>query len=283
MYPYREILYAVEDPVAIITLNRPERLNAATDRLLRELRHAVAAAEGDGRVVGLVITGAGRGFCAGLDMAELEKIAAAGDTGAVHSASDVPPAEPGDAGMGEDFHRGLAYLLTVRKPILAAVNGPCAGYGLSLALFCDLRLAAESAVFTTNFAPAGLVAEHGQSWMLPRLIGHASALDLLWSARRVDAREALELGLVNRVVLPGALLDEATGYVRDLAARCSPAALADMKRQVYRHLTLSLGPAMEETERLTELSFRRKDFAEGFAAYRERRRPRFPRVEAGEG
>ncbi|HEY8490485.1 MAG TPA: enoyl-CoA hydratase-related protein [Dehalococcoidia bacterium] len=278
MYQYQEILYQVEDPVAVITLNRPERLNAATDRMLRELRHALAAAERDGRVVGVVLTGAGRGFCAGVDMTELRKIEAAGDIAAMQSADDVPAASPGDPAMGEDFRSGLAYLLAVRKPVLAAVNGPCAGYGLSLALFCDLRFAAEGAVFTTNFSPAGLVAEYGQSWLLPRLVGPARALDLLWSARRVGAEEARALGLVDRVVPGERLLAEAAGYVRDLAARCSPAALADMKRQVYRHLMVPLGPALAETERLTELSFRRPDFAEGFAAYAERRPPRFPRL-----
>ncbi|HEY8489721.1 MAG TPA: enoyl-CoA hydratase-related protein, partial [Dehalococcoidia bacterium] len=190
MYQYQEILYQVDDPVAVITLNRPERLNATTDRMIRELRHALAAAEADGRVVGIVITGAGRGFCAGVDLAELRKIGAAGDVAAMQSAADVPAASPGDPTMGEDFARGLAYLLTVRKPVLAAVNGPCAGYGLSLALFCDLRFAAGGAVFTTAFAPLGLVAEHGQSWLLPRLVGPARALDLLWSARRVGAEEA---------------------------------------------------------------------------------------------
>jgi len=170
---YTEILFEISKPVATITLNRPDKLNAATYRMLAEVRHAIAAAEQSPDVTGIVITGAGRGFCAGMDMAALQIIQAQGGT------TDEPfeglSAHPGDRSMGEDFGRGLTYLLTVRKPIIAAINGPVAGYGMSLVVFCDLRFAAESAVFTTSFAQRGLVAEHGQSWLLPRLIGPSRA------------------------------------------------------------------------------------------------------------
>ncbi len=170
---YQEIALAIDEPVATITLNRPEKLNALTARMLLELKHALAVAERDERVVGIVLTGAGRGFCAGVDMGELQRIQAAGDIGAMQARTEFDDAQPGDPGMGPDYTRGLTYLLTVRKPVIAAVNGPCAGMGFSLALFCDLRFAAEEAVFITAYAQRGLVAEHGTSWLLPRLLGPA--------------------------------------------------------------------------------------------------------------
>jgi enoyl-CoA hydratase/carnithine racemase len=172
--------------------------------------------------------------------------------------------------------------MTVRKPVLAAINGPCAGYGFSLAMFCDLRFASESAFFTTAFAQRGLVAEHGMSWVLPRLLGSARALDILWSGRKFDAQEALQLGVVSRVLPPDDLLDEATGYIRELAARCSPASIMHMKQQVYRHLQQPLGEAMRETEALMAESVRWPDFKEGIASFMERRPPRFPSLEIGD-
>jgi len=275
---YQEIALTIDEPVATITLNRPEKLNALTARMLLELKHALVVAERDERVVGIVLTGAGRGFCAGVDMGELQRIQAAGDIGAMQARTEFDDAQPGDPGMGPDYTRGLTYLLTVRKPIIAAVNGPCAGMGFSLALFCDLRFAAEEAVFITAYAQRGLVAEHGTSWLLPRLLGPARALDLLWSARHVDGREAIALGLAQRVVPGERLLAEAQGYVRALATTVSPVSLMHMKRQVYRHLMLPLGPAMEETEQLMAASVTWPDFQEGIASFLERRPPRFRRV-----
>ena len=275
---YEEILYEVNDPVATITLNRPEKLNATTARMIGELRHAVTEAERSEEVVGIVITGAGRGFCAGADMAGLQEIQASGKMNL-----GGPPAEPKetakvDGAAADDFQRGLTYLLAVRKPILAAVNGPCAGFGFSIAMFCDLRFASDVAFFTTAFAQRGLVAEHGLSWLLPRLLGTARALDILWSGRRFDANEALQLGVVNRVVAADALLAEAQGFVRELAAQCSPRSIANMKEQIYGHLMLPLGAAMRETEALMEKSAKWPDFKEGLASYMEGRPPRFDRL-----
>ncbi len=275
---YQEILYEIADRVATITLNRPEKLNALTDRTLQELKHALAEAERDERVVGIVLTGAGRGFCAGVDMQALNVIQEAGDIGAMRVDTDLSSAQPGDAALGEDFQRGLTYFFTLRKPIVAAVNGACAGMGFSLAMFCDLRFAAESAVFITAYAQRGLVAEHGMSWLLPRLIGPARALDILWSGRRIDGGEALQLGIANRVVPGERLLEEAQSYIRGLAATASPGSLMHMKRQVYRQLMLPLGAAMVETERLMAESVTWPDFKEGIASFVERRPPHFPRV-----
>ncbi|MHB8575943.1 MAG: enoyl-CoA hydratase-related protein [Dehalococcoidia bacterium] len=275
---YQQILYEVDDPVATITLNRPEKLNALTSRLQQELRHAIADAERRDDVVGIIVTGAGRGFCAGADMTDLQEIQAAGDISASQRDTEFAGAAPGDRAMGEDFRQGLAYLLTVRKPIVAAINGPCAGMGFSLAIFCDLRFASEQAAFITAYSQRGLVAEHGVSWVLPRLLGPARALDILWSGRRLDGREALELGIANRVFPADRLLEETRAYIRTLAATASPASLLAMKQQIYRHLMQPLGAAMTETQHLMDESVKGPHFTEGIASFLERRAPRFQRV-----
>ena len=273
---YRDILYQVEDPVAVITMNRPARLNAFTRTMLAEIRHAVAAAERDSRVVGIILTGAGRGFCAGMDMLALDEISA---TQSLTAAVDATlAAEPGDIAMGPDFSIAYTYLLAVRKPVLAAINGPCAGLGFCFALLSDLRFVERQAKFTTAFAGRGLVAEHGVSWLLPRLIGSSRALDILWSARKFDGVEAERLGLADRLCETGTALEAAKDYLRELARSVSPASLMVIKQQVYRHLMVSLGPAMEETHRLMEESLTRPDFREGVRSFLEQREPAFKRV-----
>ena len=273
---YRDILYQVEDPVAVITMNRPARLNAFTRTMLAEIRHAVAAAERDSRVVGIILTGAGRGFCAGMDMAALDEISASQSLAGAADAALA--AEPGDVAMGPDFSIAYTYLLAVRKPVLAAINGPCAGLGFCFALLSDLRFVERQAKFTTAFAGRGLVAEHGVSWLLPRLIGSSRALDILWSARKFDGVEAERLGLADRLCETGTALEAAKDYLRELARSVSPASLMVIKQQVYRHLMVSLGPAMEETHRLMEESLTRPDFREGVRSFLEQREPAFKRV-----
>lgn len=273
---YRDILYRVEDPVAIITMNRPERLNAFTTTMLAEIRHAVAAAERDPRVVGIILTGAGRGFCAGMDMAALDEISAAAGLSDDEDASLA--ASPGDAAMGADFSIAYTYLLAVRKPLLAAVNGPCAGLGFCFALLSDMRFVERQAKFSTAFAGRGLVAEHAVSWLLPRLIGSSRALDILWSARRFDGEEAQQMGLADRLCETGTALDTARQYIVELARNVSPASIMVIKQQVYRHLMMTLGPAMEETNRLMEESLTRPDFREGVRSFLEQREPAFKRI-----
>ena len=273
---YRDILYQVEDPVAIITMNRPQRLNAFTRTMLAEIRHAVAAAERDSRVVGIILTGAGRGFCAGMDMAALDEISAAASLSDDEDASLT--AAPGDATMGADFSIAYTYLLAVRKPLLAAVNGPCAGLGFCFAVLSDMRFVERQAKFSTAFAGRGLVAEHAVSWLLPRLIGSSRSLDILWSARRFDGVEAQQMGLADRLCETGTALDTARQYIVDLARTVSPASIMVIKQQVYRHLMMSLGPAMEETNRLMEESLLRPDFREGVRSFLEQREPAFKRI-----
>jgi enoyl-CoA hydratase/carnithine racemase len=247
-----------QDGVALLTLNRPDRLNAWTTEMERAYFHALDRCAHDEEVRVIVVTGAGRGFCAGADMQQLQAI---GD---------------GNIEDGEAEERiPQTFPLSVPKPIIAAINGACAGIGLVQALMCDLRFAAEGAKLTTAFARRGLVAEHGISWLLPRLVGPARALDLLLSGRVVLAEEAGELGLVNRVLAPGALLDATLDYARDLVVNCSPASMATMKSQVYADLERPLPEALAEADRAMLDSFAAPDFAEGVSSFLERRDPRF--------
>jgi enoyl-CoA hydratase/carnithine racemase len=275
-YAYQELVYSVDDPVATIAFNRPDALNAFTPRTLAELRHALAAAEADARVVGIVITGSGRGFSAGMDMNALADMSKGGSGG---SGTEVPRATPGDTAMGENFQGAFTYLLAVRKPVIAAINGACAGLGMCIAMLCDMRFAERQAKFTTAFAQRGLIAEHAISWILPRLIGSSRALDLLWSARRFDGEEAVRLGVADRLCDAGTSAEAAATYIREIAATASPTSLKVMKQQVYRHLNMELGAAMDETNRWMDESLKRADFREGVESFMQRRPPRFPRVE----
>ena len=274
---YESIEYSVTNPIATVTLNRPDRLNALTGQMLADLQHAVAAAEADERVVAILLTGAGRGFCAGADMARLQ----ATSEGKTRSSAEwhSADAQPGDFDMmGDDYRLGHAYLMATRKPIVAAINGPCAGLGFVIAMMCDIRFASDRAVFTTAFAQRGLVAEHGVSWILPRLIGPAHAMDILLSGRRFDAAEAERIGVVNRTIAHDRLLEYARDYLATLAIHSAPRSLQTIKHQVYKHLDASLGDAMRESLRLMEESLKRDDFKEGVASYVEQRLPRFERI-----
>jgi enoyl-CoA hydratase/carnithine racemase len=249
-----------EDGVALLTLNRPDRLNAWT----AEMEHAYfamleqCAHDQDVRVI--VVTGAGRGFCAGADMQQLQAL---GDGTLSASAA-------------EQERRPQTFPLSIPKPIIAAINGACAGIGLVQALMCDIRFAAEGAKLTTAFARRGLVAEHGISWILPRLIGPARALDLLLSGRVVFAEEAATLGLVNRVLAPDRLLDAALDYAHELVVNCSPTSMATIKQQVYADLQRDLPGALAEADKAMLASFTAPDFVEGVTSFVERRDPRFP-------
>ena len=272
---YQDILYDVDAPLATVTLNRPDRLNAWTDRMGLELRHAVAQAEADENVVAIIVTGAGRGFCAGADLQGLSAISAG-----ERSRTEVADldAEPGDAGMNAGFRAAYTFLMSVRKPIIAAINGPCAGMALPIALSCDLRFASDRAVFTVAFPHRGLVAEWGISWLLPRVVGTGHALDLILSGRKVDAAEAERIGLVNRTVPHDELLPTVRDYVMDLAENVSPASMQVMKRQVWTSLQRELGDAMDEAIHEMRKSFDRPDFKEGVESYVQKRSPKFPRV-----
>jgi len=223
---YQHILYEARDAIATITLNRPERMNAWTPIMERDVRNAMEAARDDDKVRVIVLTGAGRAFCAGADMDALKGL----DPADIRRAENIPPF---DMNRRADWQTRYGFYPSIPKPIIAMLNGATAGIGLVHALYCDLRFAADNTVFTTSFARRGLIAEHGISWMLPRIIGHANALDLLLSARRVSSEEALRIGLVNRLYSPEKLPEETYAYARELADLVSPSAMAVIKRQLY--------------------------------------------------
>ena len=277
---YDEILYEVDDPVATITLNRPDALNAWTNRMGAEVRHAVARAEDDPAVVGIIITGAGRAFCAGADMNLLSSIS--DGTGSIETVttSDLAP-PPTPAGVPADLDSTYTWLLAGRKPVIAAINGAVAGMAVPIVLCCDLRFMAEDAVLVTAFAQRGLIAEWGLSWLLPRLVGPAVALDLLVSSRQVRGVECAQLGVVNAAVPSGELLAHCRAYLEDVAARCSPTSIAIMKRQVYAQLHAGLGPAELESQQLMVESFGRPDFTEGVQSFLQKRPPVFGRLGTG--
>jgi len=267
----KTIRYEVDDHVATIILDRPRRLNAWTGRMHTEYRWALQEADGDGTVRVVVVTGAGRGFCAGADAGALEGHVAKGgyDPG-------TPPdlARPG-YGVSPELDHDFAFHFGLSTPVIAAINGPAAGVGLVLACFADLRFAAAGAKLTTAHGRLNLPAEYGLSWLLPRLIGLGRANDLLLSSRIVLAEEALELGLVNRVLPADGLLDATYAYARELATTISPRSLAQTKRQIALDLHRDLGTSVEEAGGLLREMMREPDFAEGVAALNEKRPPRF--------
>ena len=267
----------VAEGVATITLDRPDRLNAWTGRMDGEYRAALAAAEEDPGVRVIVVTGAGRGFCAGADSAALGGMAG---TGEYDSGVPAPPATPG-YGVRADFDHPYSSHFGLSKPVIAAVNGPAAGVGFVLACFCDLRYAAAGAKLTTSFGRLGLPAEHGVSWVLPRLVGAARAAELLFTSRVVLAEEAAAMGLVNAVFPPEDLLPETLRVATTMAREISPASLRVMKQQLYADLVGQLDAAATFAEDAMVRMVGEPDFAEGVAALTGRRPPRFPDPAAG--
>jgi enoyl-CoA hydratase/carnithine racemase len=263
---WQEILYQVQDRVATITLNRPEKLNAWTVVMAGELREALAAAEADEGVRAVIITGAGRGFCSGADMSRLAAAAAGKST------LGAPPAPT--EGIEANFAQRLSYMLAVKKPILAAINGPVAGVGLVVTFYCDMRYMAAGTKLTTAFARRGLIAEHGIAWLLPRLIGPMNALDLLYTARSVEAAEAEKMGLVR--VLPAEGFREAVqARAADIANLSSPRSTRIIKKQVYEAMFQSLAQATAIANREQEICRDTEDFREGVAHFLEKRKPNF--------
>lgn len=272
-----EVLYEVRDRIARIVFNRPDKLNAITRAMQIELRRLVAEAARDPAVRVIVLTGAGRGFCAGADMNLLSGISSSGSDSAPAAASATPPVVKNSFGPDlEKLYEGrFTYLLECPKPIIAAINGPAAGLGLVLALYADVRLAARSARFTTSFSQRGLIAEHGSSWLLPRLVGHANALDLLMTSRKFDADEAQRMGLVNQVHDDAEFETATTQYARVLADTVSPHSLAVIKGQIYAALVQGFPEAMTIADAAMQASFGRPDFKEGVAHFVEKRAARF--------
>lgn len=275
---FEQILYNVEDNVAWVTLNRPARLNAWTSVMECEVRTAMQKAEHEEAVHVIVLTGAGRGFCSGADvqgMAEMFAGAAGRTISEIVRERQDRNTLPKIHGARSDFQKRYSYFPAIKKPIVGAINGPVAGLGFVVALYCDIRLASSEATFTTAFAKRGLIAEYGIAWMLSRLTGPAAALDLLLSARNVTAQEAVEMRLVNRVIPHESFESEVRAYVSDLAHMVSPRSLRIMKRQVYDSLFQSLCEATEEADCEMFKSFDSADFQEGVKHFLEKRKPAF--------
>ncbi len=270
---YQQILYEVADRIATITLNRPEKLNAWTMRMGAEVEHACRRADADGEVRVIVVTGAGKGYCAGADMNMLQGLQS-GDAGDAAALSSSPPA-PADAAVPAAFRGPYSYPMALHKPVIAAVNGVAAGLGLSYMLFYDMRIASERARFGTVFSRRGLVAEHGTAYLLPRLVGLANACELLYSGRLIAAEEALRMGLVNRVVPHESLLATVREVAAEMATLCSPRSIRIMKRQIYGALLKDLGAVIEEADTEMVASFTTEDFREGVASFVQKRPPRF--------
>jgi enoyl-CoA hydratase/carnithine racemase len=251
------VQYDLADGIATLTLNRPDRLNAWTPAMSELFCELLDRVERDTSVRVVILTGAGRGFCAGADSERLQSIASESSASSDSAAL---------------FRRRCFEL---PKPVIAVINGPCAGVGLVWALDCDVRFAATGAKLTTSFARRGLPAENGISWLLPRVIGLSRALDLLLSGRVVLAEEAKELGLVDWVLQPDELMPAARRYARDLADNCSPRSMASIKSQIYRDLSTDLSEAITESRALAHNAIASADFREGVASFLERRTPRF--------
>jgi enoyl-CoA hydratase/carnithine racemase len=270
----QEMLYQVAGRVATITLNRPDKLNAWTTIMDSEVRAAMEEAERDENVRVIVLTGAGRGFCAGADMSLLSTVAEKG-LDEVRRAQAVQPVGGSGEGARADFRKKYSYFPSLTKPVIAGINGPVVGLGLVIALYCDLRFASDGARFGTAFAQRGLIAEYGMAWMLPRLVGHANALDLLFSARMIDAAEALRMGLVNQIYPQEAFLESVQRYAMNLAANVSPRSLRVIKHQVYDAMVETLAESLESSEQEMLASLQSEDFKEGVAHFVEKRAPAF--------
>jgi len=271
---YQEILYSVDDRVATITLNRPDKLNAWTMTMSEEVRAAMFEAEADDEVRVIVFTGAGRGFCAGADMSMLGGIVEKGVSqqtqDELHSTE-----EPRRDDIRPDFNRKYTYFPSIRKPIIGAINGPAAGLGFILALYCDVRLASDTAKFNSAFARRGLIAEYGVAWLLPKIVGAGHALDILLSARSVEASEALRIGLVSRVYGSIAFPGEVKTYARELAHNVSPRSMAVIKQQLYDGHFQTLLEATAHAEKEMIQSLQSEDFKEGVAHFVEKRPAQF--------
>ena len=262
--PTSPVLFQLRDSgVAVVTLNRPERMNAWGGGMAAALYRCIDGAEADPDVRVIVLTGNGRAFCAGADMGGADTIGGATITGDTDVTKLVGERHP-------HFVTGL------RKPVIAAINGACAGIGLTQALMCDIRFAAAGAKFTTAFARRGLIAEYGISWILPRVVGWGASLDLLLSGRTFFAEEAKELGMVKDVLPHDELMPHVLAYAEDMAAHCAPSAMAVIKRQLYGDALRNVHNTSAAAEKLMHESMLRPDFIEGITAFFGKRQPDFP-------
>lgn len=267
---FTDIAYEKSDRIATVTYNRPEKMNAWTPRMFEELHAALTDANTDGNIGAIIVTGAGRAYCAGADMAGLSRLAQGTERiGAAGRAA------PGTENLNPNYRGRFSWMLAIEKPIIAAINGPAVGMGFANSLYCDIRIASDRARMGLIFVRRGLAIEFGSSWMLPRLIGIANAVDLAVTGRLVDAQEALRMGLVSKVVAPDELMPTARAFAAEIATQCSPLGVAHAKRHVYNHLFTDLAAALKDEDESVGVMSRSEDFKEGIKAFLEKRAPKF--------
>jgi enoyl-CoA hydratase/carnithine racemase len=256
-----ELLYEKDGPIATLTLNRPERLNAISGPMLAALSERLIEANGDRDVRVVILTGAGRGFCAGLDLQDATSGAGIGGGGGMPATLDLRTAPP-------------TVLHSLDKPVIAALNGGAAGYGMDLALGCDIRIAAKRAKLAAAFTKRGVLPESGGTWLLPRLIGWAKAAEIIFTGRTLDADQCLELGLVNKVVADDKLLDEARALANEIAAN-APLAVQGAKRMMRMALAEQFDDHVHHVYLQLLPLFQSSDFREGMKSFLEKREPKF--------
>ena len=275
---FKEIIVTTTDGITKITLNRPDKLNAWTTVMGNEVKEAIEIAGQDKECRCIVVTGSGRGFCAGADMGNLQDISDGEIEKEIEVDTKIKPYQA-DKNLGpqilENFEGRFAYLYNCPKPIIAMINGACAGIGLIFTLYADLRFTTNEAKFTTAFASRGLIAEHGIAWLLPRLIGEAKALDLLLSARIFKGAEAESLGLVNKSLPVEELENFVNNYTKHIAEKVSPRSITIMKRQIRAGYSQTFSKSLEIADKEMFLSFEQDDFKEGVESFVENRAPQF--------
>ncbi|TNE36541.1 MAG: enoyl-CoA hydratase [Alphaproteobacteria bacterium] len=272
----KTIDYEQRGRVALITLARPHRMNAWTGRMHTEYRHCLEQAEQDARIGAIVITGKGRAFCAGADMAALEGHV---EKGGYDPGTPDPLAEPG-FGVRPEFDASFAYHFGLSKPVIAAINGAAAGVGLVLACFADIRFAAKGAKFTAAHGRFNFPAEFGLSWVLPRQIGLTRAMDLLLTSRIFLSEEAMEMGLLNRLLETEDVLPEALAYAQSLTENIAPASLRETKWQVYTDLHRDVASAVNTSEELIENLSTEPDYKEGVRAFTQKQKPHWRKYQS---
>jgi len=267
---FSQIVYEKLDRVAMVTMSRPEKLNAWTPRMGAEIQAAMMDAEHDNEVRVIIVTGAGKAYCAGADMKALSEVA--------EGRASVGGSAPADDWLKRqrpDYRSRYSWPLALSKPVIGAINGVCVGLGFTTCLYHDIRIASERARMGLIFVRRGLAIEHGNSWMLSRIIGLANAVELAVTGRLVKADEALRMGLVNMVVPHERLIEVARELAGEIAANCSPLGVSEAKKMVYRHLFTDLATAVTEDETVAEMMVRSEDFREGIRAFVEKRPARF--------
>ena len=275
-----EVLYDVKDRIATVTLNRPDRMNSIDDSMPANIAKAMTKAANDPGVRAIILTGAGRAFCAGADIGRLQSRAGGARPPTPADDPTVVPAVATGHGpdLGPEFAdvRRYSYFMRIGKPVIGALNGATAGLGMIMALCCDMRMASDRMIFTTAFAQRGLIAEHGIAWLLPRLIGPSNAIDLLMSARRVTAKEALDMGLVNRIYPQDTFMDDVRTYVRVLTDTVSPHSMAVIKAQTWKGMFETYAENLAEADKQIVANYPYPDYKEGVSHFVEKRPANFP-------